>query len=134
MDLDDPVAVVVEDAGVDELVLGLGLRASRVRANEVLVWEPRLRVVVAPAQPGVAGHRVEIPPVVLHVLAVIALGARQPEHPLLDDRVHAVHSASDSDSRLKTSVMPAIPSSFQRYARDRAWSCGNDVQASPPAV
>ena len=90
VDLDDPVAVVVEDAGVDQLVFGLELGPRRVGLDQVLVRERGLRVVVAPAQPGAARDRVEVPPVLLDVLAVVALGAGQPEHPLLEDRVLAV--------------------------------------------
>ena len=45
---------------------------------------------VAPPQPRVAGQAVDEPPVLLDVLAVVALGPGQPEHPLLEDRVDAV--------------------------------------------
>src|SRR5215831_21170199 len=45
---------------------------------------------VAPAVPGMAGNGVEIPPVFLHVLAVISLRAGQPERALLKDRVTAI--------------------------------------------
>ena len=114
VDLDDPVAVVVEDAGVEQLVLRLELRASPVLDDQVVVRERRLRVVVAPAEPGAAGHGVEVPPVLLDVLAVVALAVGQPEHPLLEDRVPPVPQREARHSRLKTSEMPAIPSSFQR--------------------
>ena len=50
----------------------------------------RLGVVVAPAEPRAAGQRVEVPPVLLDVLAVVALAVGQPEHPLLEDGVAAV--------------------------------------------
>ena len=90
VDLDDPVAVVVEHAGVEQLVLGVELAAPAVLGEQVVVGERRLRVVVAPAVPGVARHGVEVPPVLLDVLAVVALGAGQAEHPLLEDRVAAV--------------------------------------------
>ena len=90
VDLDDPVAVVVEDARVQQLVLRLQLGAPAVLFDQVFVGEGRLRVVVAPAQPGAAGQRVQVPPVLLDVLAVVALAVGQPEHPLLEDRVAAV--------------------------------------------
>ena len=51
MDLDDPVAVVVEDAGIEQFVLGLELGAAGVLLDQLLVRERRLRVVIAPAQP-----------------------------------------------------------------------------------
>src|SRR5271169_6891981 len=45
---------------------------------------------VTPTVPGMAGHSVEIPPIFLHVLAVVSLRAGQPERALLQDRVTAV--------------------------------------------
>ena len=90
MDLDDPVAVVVEDAGVEQLVLGIQLGAPAVLGPEVLVGKGPLRVVVAPAVPGVARQGVEVPPVLLDVLAVVGLGSGQAVGPLLQDGVLAV--------------------------------------------
>ena len=49
--LDDPVAVLVEGAGVEELVLGVELASARVLSEEIAVWELPLRIVVAPAVP-----------------------------------------------------------------------------------
>ena len=88
--VDDPVAVIDEDSGVEQLVLGVELAAPPVLVQQLLVRERPLRVVVAPAVPGVAGQRVEVPPVLLDVLAVIRLGPGQPEHALLEDRVAPV--------------------------------------------
>ena len=88
--VDHPVAVVVEHAGVHQLVLGLTLVPSPVLGDQVAVRELGLRVVVAPAQQRMAGQGVHEPPVVLDVLAVVALRAGQAEHPLLQDRVAAV--------------------------------------------
>ena len=90
VDLDDPVAVVVEGARVEQLVLGVVLAAAAVLGDEVAVGELALRVVVAPAVPGVARQRVEVPPVLLRVLAVVALAAGEAEDALLQDRVAAV--------------------------------------------
>ena len=58
--------------------------------DELLVGERRLRVVVAPAQQRVARQPLEVPPVLLDVLAVVALRPGEAEHPLLQDRVVAV--------------------------------------------
>ena len=90
VDLDDPVAVLVEHAGVEQLVLGVVLAAPAVLGDEVLVRERALRVVVAPPVPRVARDGVDVPPVLLGVLAVVALVAGQAEDPLLEDRVPAV--------------------------------------------
>ncbi len=88
--LDLPVAVLVEDSGVEELVLGLAAVPTAVLGDEVVVGEGALGVVVAPLQVGVAGSGIEIPPVLLGVLAVVALRTGEPEDPLLEDRVLAV--------------------------------------------
>src|SRR5262249_53597341 len=74
----------------EELVLGVGLAATAVLGDEVGVRELALRIVVAPAVPGVTGDGVEEPPVLLGVLAVVALVPRQPEDPLLENRIAAV--------------------------------------------
>src|SRR4029079_8373415 len=49
-----------------------------------------LGVRVAPPHPRVGGRRVEVPPILLGVLAVVALVPGQAEDPLLQDRVAAV--------------------------------------------
>src|SRR5262249_19167003 len=87
---DLPVAALVEDAGVDELVLGLRLAAAPVLGHELGVRVLGLWVHVAPAHPRVRRRRVEVPPVLLDVLAVVTLGAGEAEQPLLQDRVAAV--------------------------------------------
>ncbi len=89
VDLDNPVARI-EHAGVEQLVLALDLRAFAIDADEFVVREFGLRIVIAPAQPGARGQRVEVPPVVLGVLAMVALAVREAEHPLLEDWVAAV--------------------------------------------
>ena len=90
VDLDDPIAVAVEGAGVEQLVLGIELATTTVLRDQRVVGERRLRVVVAPSVPRVARHGVEVPPVLLDVLPVVGLGAGEPEHPLLEDRISTV--------------------------------------------
>ena len=90
VDLDDPVAVVVEDARVEQLELRVVLAPGGVLLDERLVGERGLRVVVAPPVPRVGRRRIEVPPVLLGVLAVVALVAGEPEDPLLQDRVAPV--------------------------------------------
>src|SRR5438093_1184368 len=55
-----------------------------------LVRERLLRIVETPPVPRVAGKGVQVPPVLLHVLAVVALRTGEPERPLLQDRVAPV--------------------------------------------
>ena len=90
LDHDVEVAVVVEDAGVEQLVLEVLLAAAAVRGHQVLVGERPLRILVEALQVGVRRRRVEVEPVLLGVLAVVALAVGEPEHPLLEDRVGAV--------------------------------------------
>src|SRR5580704_16781588 len=88
--LGDPVPVVVERAGIQQLVLRLVSAPAGIGIDQVLVGKRTLRVVVAPPVPGVAGQRVQVPPVLFDVLAVVALRAGQPERALLQDRVPPV--------------------------------------------
>src|SRR6185437_17164564 len=87
---DDEVPVIGEDPRVDELVLWVVLAARRVLLAQLLIRELGLRVVVAPAQPRTGRRRVLVPPVVLGVLAVVALGVGQAEGTFLEDRVASV--------------------------------------------
>ena len=107
--LDDPVAVVVEDAGVQQLELRVELRARSVLVDEPCVRELRLRVVVAPPVPGVARRRVEVPPVLLGVLAVVALVPGEAEDPLLEDRVAAVPECEAEAEALLDVAEPGEP-------------------------
>ena len=90
VDLDVEVAAVVEDAGVQQLVLRVTEATGPVGRQQVVVREGRLRVLVPPAHPRVGGHVVDVEVVLLHVLAVVALGVGQAEQALLEDRVLTV--------------------------------------------
>ena len=90
--LDDhvEVAVVVEDPGVEQLVLEVVAAAAAVLGDQVRVRERPLRILVEALQVRVRGRAVEVEPVLLGVLAVVALAVGEPEDPLLEDRVGAV--------------------------------------------
>ena len=75
LDLDVEVPAVVEDAGVEQLVLLLAPGPGAVRVHQVLVGVGLLRVLVEPALVGVRRHVVEVEVVLLHVLAVVALAS-----------------------------------------------------------
>ena len=90
LDDDVEVAVVVEHAGVEQLVLHVLLAAARVGRDQIHVRERALRVLVLALEVGVGRGAVEVEPVLLDVLAVVALAVGEPEHPLLQDRVGAV--------------------------------------------
>src|SRR5450631_1782605 len=89
-DGDLPVPVAVEDTGVEKFELRLVAVAAGVLVDETLVRKGGLRVVVAPAHPGVCRRRVQVPPVLLDVLAVVPLRVGEAEGPFLEDGVHAV--------------------------------------------
>ena len=97
---------------------GSSLPRAWFSASSRVVRELRLRVHVAPAHPRVRGRGVEVPPVLLGVLAVIALGAREAEDPLLEDtdrgrsRTRARSRASGGRRRCP----PARPRSSDRRA------------------
>ena len=73
--LDDhvEVAVVVEDPGVQQLVLHLLLAAATVGRDQIVVRERPLRILVLALQVRVRRRAVEVEPVLLDVLAVVAL-------------------------------------------------------------
>jgi len=90
IDGDLPVAVVVEHAGVEELVLGVVLGAGGIAGEQIAVGVFHLGIQIAPAHPGMGGRGVQVEPVLLHVLAVASLVAGETERSLLEDRVTAV--------------------------------------------
>ena len=73
LDLDVEVAVVVEDAGVDQLELGIAQSAAAVLLDELRVRILALRILVEHALVGVRRERVDVEVALLDVLAVIAL-------------------------------------------------------------
>ena len=87
---DVEVAVLVEDAGVEQLELGPLSAAAPVLLDQPPVGELGLRVLVEELHVGVRRRVVEVEVVLLDVLAVVALVGRQAEEPLLEDRIAAV--------------------------------------------
>src|SRR4029079_18720641 len=84
------VPVPLEGARVQQLVLEVGAAPAAAGDDEVAVGELALRVLVEVLQVRVRRRAVEVEPVLLDVLAVVALAVREAEHPLLEDRVRAV--------------------------------------------
>ena len=111
---DVEVAVVVEDAGVEQFVLHLVPRAAAVRLHQIGVGIGRLRVLVEVFHVRVGRRAVEVEVVLLHVLAVVAFAVGQAEEPLLEDRILAVPQGQAKQRRCLSSEMPAMPSSPQR--------------------
>ena len=84
------VAVVVEYAGVEQLVLELFPRAPPVRFDQVPVGVLALRVLVEILHVGVGRRAVEVEVVLLDILAVVRLAVGESEQALLQDRVALV--------------------------------------------
>ena len=84
------VPVLVEHAGVEELVLELLARSSAVGLDQVPVRKLALRVLVQVLHVRVRRRAVEVEVVLLHVLAVVALAVGESVEALLQDRVALV--------------------------------------------
>ncbi len=84
------IPVVVEDAGVDELVLELLPRPSPVGLDQVPVRKLALRVLVQELHVRVRRRAVDVEVVLLHVLAVVALAVGEAVEALLQDRITLV--------------------------------------------
>ena len=87
---DVEVAVVIEDAGIEQLVLHLLAITPPVRLHQVGVGKGRLGIFVEVFHIGMGRCAVEIEVVLLDVLPMVAFAVGQAEEPLLEDRVLAV--------------------------------------------
>ena len=86
-DQDVKKTVVLKDPGVDQFVLGAPAAAAAVFRDQLRIREGRLRIAVAERHEGVGRCIVDMKEILLHVLAVISLGRRQPEQSLLEVRI-----------------------------------------------
>ena len=125
LDEDVEVAVVVEDAGVEQLELRLVLAAAAVLLDQPGVGKLALRILVEHLQVGVRRRGVEVVVELLHVLAVVALAVGQAEQALLEDRIAAVPQRQRQAQPLlvvadagDAVLAPAIGAAAR-------WSCGD---------
>ena len=100
---DLPVPIVVEDAGIEKLELRLVAATAAVLLDQLEVGKCVLRIEVPPAHPRVSGSRVEVKPVFLGILAMVALVAGQPEDPFFEDWVAAI-----PESKRKAKGLPVV--------------------------
>ena len=100
---DLPIPVAVEYSGVEKLEFGIVPRTARVLLPQASIRKLGLRIVIAPAEPGGGRGRVEIPPVFLGVLAMIALRPAETEDSLLQDGI-----ASVPERERETKMLPPI--------------------------
>src|ERR1700734_1001669 len=109
------VAVVVENAGVQQLVFLFVARALAVGIDEVGVRIGAMRVLVEVLHVRVGGSAIEVEVVLLYVLAMITFAVGQAEEPLLEDRILAVpqrnreaqHAMNVGDPR-ETVLAPSV--------------------------
>src|ERR1051326_7336810 len=127
LDLDVEVAVVVERAGVDQLVLRLARAARAVALDQVDVRERALRILVEHPLVGVARQRVDVEVTLLHVLAVVPLGRHEAEVALLENRIALVperHRPAEDLVAIRESgdavLAPAIGLEAREVVREKA--------------
>ena len=87
---DVEIAVVLEHAGVEELVLHVVTAPPPIRLHQVGVRIRRLRVLVEVLHVRVRRRAIEVEVVLLHVLAMVAFAVGQPEEPLFENGILAV--------------------------------------------
>src|ERR1700732_961358 len=81
------VAILVENSGINELVLWLLSRTFSALSHELLVGIRSLGILVEVFQIAARGKSVEVVVILLHILAVIAFLIRKAEQPLFQYRV-----------------------------------------------
>ena len=84
---DVEVAVVLEDASVEEFILHVVLRTTAVRLHQVGVRKRLLWVLVEILHVRVRRRAVEIEVILFHILAVVAFAVREAEEPFLQDGI-----------------------------------------------
>mmetsp|Transcript_122492 Transcript_122492/g.305914 ORF Transcript_122492/g.305914 Transcript_122492/m.305914 type:complete len:218 (-) Transcript_122492:422-1075(-) len=90
LDKNIKVAVVVEDARVQKLVLRIQSTQCSIFPAKLVVWKQLLGVLVKHFEIAVRRGSVQVVVVVLDILTMIALRAPQAEQPLLQDRISAI--------------------------------------------
>src|SRR5882757_1873061 len=106
LDEDVEVAIALEDAGVEQLVLHVLAATLAIRDDQVAVGVGLLRIFVEELHVRMGGRAIEVEVVLLHVLAVIALAVGQAEHALLEDRVLAVPERQGKAQTLPVVAQP----------------------------
>ncbi len=103
-DEDIEVAVFIEDSRVQQFVLRRAHLppAAPVFFQQFLVRKLALRILVQHLHVTVGRRVVEIEPVFLGVLAVVAFVAREPEHALFEDGIASIPQGQGEDQKLVT--------------------------------
>jgi hypothetical protein len=101
------VAVLVEDAGIDQLVLEFLAGTAPILLHQLAIWISRLRILVQPLHIGVGRRAVDVEVVLLRVLAVIPFAVGQAEQPLLENRIALVPQREGEAQLLLVVANPA---------------------------
>ena len=78
------VTILVENAGINQLVLRFGATAPPVRLNEITIRKFILRIFVEHLHIRVGRRTVDVEVVLLHIFAVVPLAVGQAEHTLFE--------------------------------------------------
>src|SRR3954471_14871932 len=84
-DKDVKIAVVVENSGIEQLELRLILAATTILLHKRAIWKLRLWIFIEHLQVGMCRSRIEVIVELLHILAVIPFGIREPKKTFLQD-------------------------------------------------
>ena len=87
---DIEVAILVENAGINQLVLRFGATAPPVRLDQIAIRKFILRIFVEHLHVRVGRRTVDVEVVLLHIFAVVPLAVGQAEHALLEYGILAV--------------------------------------------
>ena len=103
LDLHVKIAVVSEHPGIQQFILEIVMAAFAVLGHQLGIGERRLGILVKHFHEAVGRSAVQIEIIFFDILAVISLGAGQPEHAFLEDRI-----ASVPQRQGKTDILVAI--------------------------
>src|SRR5678816_2631356 len=81
---------MIKNTGVHQLELRFVPGTPAVLIDQPLIRKRLLRIVIPPPQPRMARQPIQIPPILLHILAMISLRTGKAEHALLQDRINAI--------------------------------------------
>src|SRR5436309_14290200 len=87
---DIEIAVLRENAGIEQLIFKFVASSLPVRLNQVGIGIGGLRILVEVLHVGVGQRRIEIEIVLLHILPVIAFAVGKPEQALLQNWILAI--------------------------------------------
>src|SRR5438874_6215848 len=86
---DVEVAVIVEDAGIQQLIFHSAAVAPAVLLDQLTIRKFSLRILVQHLHVAVGGSVIQVEVILFYIFTVIALAGVQTKHPLFQDRIFA---------------------------------------------